>query len=248
MRTAFADTGYWVAELGTADQLMNRAESVTEALGEIQILTTQTVLVEVLAFVARAGQVSRRRAVLLVEELQSRPEVEIVAQSDEQFRAALARHAARPDQRWSLTDCASFLVMEERGITEAAASAARRRRLLPGRLAGEVSQRLPVAIRERGELDHVHAALAQRTLRDVGLGPPQLPRDLFLRHAQSFSPGRSDDHGRCRSERTPTEPLAEAAPTPSPRKPDAGRSTRTCSRTCAPNPCRPPARSLLFHC
>jgi uncharacterized protein len=26
---------------------------------------------------------------------------------------------ARPDKKWSLTDCISFLVMEERNITEA---------------------------------------------------------------------------------------------------------------------------------
>ena len=49
-------------------------------------------------------------------------------------------------------------------------------------------------------------------------------------------PPRSDDHGQCRSERTPTKPLAEAAPAPSPRKLDAGRRTPTCSRTCAPIP------------
>ncbi len=41
--------------------------------------------------------------------------------SDTQFRAAVEHYAARPDQRWSLTDCASFLVMEERGIAEAPA-------------------------------------------------------------------------------------------------------------------------------
>ena len=34
---------------------------------------------------------------------------------------AVERYAARPDQTWSLTDCASFIVMEERNIVEALA-------------------------------------------------------------------------------------------------------------------------------
>ena len=42
-------------------------------------------------------------------------------QTAAQFRAAVERYTERPDQAWSLTDCASFIVMEERGITEALA-------------------------------------------------------------------------------------------------------------------------------
>ena len=57
----------------------------------------------------------------MVHELETDPSVEIVPQTDAQFRAALARYAARSDQTWSLTDCASFLVMEERNITDALA-------------------------------------------------------------------------------------------------------------------------------
>ena len=42
-------------------------------------------------------------------------------QTAAQFRVAVERYAERPDQTWSLTDCASFIVMEERGITDALA-------------------------------------------------------------------------------------------------------------------------------
>jgi hypothetical protein len=31
----------------------------------------------------------------------------------------LALYAARPDKEWSLTDCVSFLVMQDHGVTEA---------------------------------------------------------------------------------------------------------------------------------
>jgi predicted nucleic acid-binding protein len=35
--------------------------------------------------------------------------------------AGLALHAARPDKGWSLTDCVSFHVMHDRGLTRALA-------------------------------------------------------------------------------------------------------------------------------
>ncbi len=51
--------------------------------------------------------------------MEDNPDVEIVPQTDAQFRSAVERYAARPDQTWGLADCASFLLMEERSITEA---------------------------------------------------------------------------------------------------------------------------------
>jgi predicted nucleic acid-binding protein len=43
----------------------------------------------------------------------------VVPQTPELFRDALALYGDRVDQSWSLTDCASFLIMEQRQITEA---------------------------------------------------------------------------------------------------------------------------------
>ncbi len=57
----------------------------------------------------------------MIQDLAARPNVEIILQTDDQFRAAVERYAARSDQSWSLTDCASFIVMEERGLSEALA-------------------------------------------------------------------------------------------------------------------------------
>jgi predicted nucleic acid-binding protein len=39
-----------------------------------------------------------------------------VPQTSLLFRAALQRYRERTDQAWSLTDCASFVVKEERGL------------------------------------------------------------------------------------------------------------------------------------
>lgn len=53
--------------------------------------------------------------------LQQYPNVEIVPLSNEQFEAALIMYAQRQDKTWGLIDCASFLVMQQRRITEALA-------------------------------------------------------------------------------------------------------------------------------
>ena len=46
---------------------------------------------------------------------------EVLPQTSNLLIDAVSFYAARLDQRWSLIDCANFLVMEERGITEALA-------------------------------------------------------------------------------------------------------------------------------
>jgi predicted nucleic acid-binding protein len=44
---------------------------------------------------------------------------ESVSQTPELFRDALALYQHRPDKSWSLTDCASFLIMDRQQIAEA---------------------------------------------------------------------------------------------------------------------------------
>lgn len=121
MAAVFADSGYWIALLDARDQLHERASSLTRSLGGDEIVTTELVLVETFNHVAAGGPTARRLAVALLRDVLDRPNIEIVPHTSERFRAAAARYEARSDQTWSLTDCASFLVMEERGIQEALA-------------------------------------------------------------------------------------------------------------------------------
>ena len=121
MRTLFADSGHWIALLHPRDQMHERAEEVVTGVGPVEIVTTQMALAEALNHLSREGGQLRNLAVRMIRELQVAPDVEVIPQTDSQFRAAVERFAARSDQTWSLTDCASFLVMEERGITEALA-------------------------------------------------------------------------------------------------------------------------------
>ena len=121
MSVVFADAGYWIALWNLRDTLHPRAVSVADGLRTTTVVTTHMVLTETLDAMAGMGEFRRRLAIRMIHDLEADPYVEVVEQTGAQFRAAVERYAARSDQRWSLTDCASFLVMEERGITEALA-------------------------------------------------------------------------------------------------------------------------------
>jgi len=45
--------------------------------------------------------------------------VEIVPLTDELYHEALQLYRERSDKEWGLVDCVSFIIMQDRGITEA---------------------------------------------------------------------------------------------------------------------------------
>jgi predicted nucleic acid-binding protein len=66
-----------------------------------------------------AGTPQRQAFASFVSHLRTFPDTIIVPASPELFQAALDLFARRADKEWSLTDCSSFVVMEQRGIEEA---------------------------------------------------------------------------------------------------------------------------------
>ena len=93
-RTLFADSGPWIALLQPRDQMHERAKVVAAGLGPVTIITTQMALAEALNHLSREGARLRYLAVQMVRGLENDPNVEIVAQTDTQFRAAVERYAA----------------------------------------------------------------------------------------------------------------------------------------------------------
>ena len=109
-RQVFADTSYWIAMFNPNDELHEKARSVTHGLAPRGIVTTEMVLVEFLNFMGGGGEDKRRLAVDVVRRLKADPGVEVVGQTSVQFDAAVDRYYSRLDQRWSVADCASFLL------------------------------------------------------------------------------------------------------------------------------------------
>src|SRR5262245_11315539 len=117
MRVVFADAGYWIAMANPRDNLHERASRISKQAE--RIVTSDWVLAEVLNAFAESGTRLRSRAASLVQRVLANPTVEVTMHTNELFRDALALYQARPDKEWSLTDCASFLIMQEQEISDA---------------------------------------------------------------------------------------------------------------------------------
>ena len=121
MRTVYADTGYWRAMLNPRDDLHEKAKAVTQSLAPLHIVTSEMVLTEFLNGFSADGPDFRLAAVGAVKAVTDNPNVTVVPQTRDLFRRSVERYENRRDKEWSLTDCASFLIMEEQGIKDALA-------------------------------------------------------------------------------------------------------------------------------
>ena len=115
----FIDTGFWLALIDPGDQYHGRALAISRTTTG-RFLTTEAVLVEIGNALARERW--RSRAAALLAEIYATPTIEVVPVSSDLLRGALDLYGARTDKEWGLTDCISFVVMQERGITEALAA------------------------------------------------------------------------------------------------------------------------------
>lgn len=118
MKTVFADTLYWVSGLNPRDQWHRAVVAAESALGDFQIVTTETVLIEVLNYYCENTTYLRQAAAKLVNNILAGSDIGVVAHSPAVFQAGLKLYEARPDKGYSLTDCISMNVMRERGILE----------------------------------------------------------------------------------------------------------------------------------
>lgn len=119
MKKVFADADYLIALLNPKEQLHTKAREVSQELGPARIVTSEMVLTEVLAFYAESGPSLRDAAANVALELGGDPNATVIPQTSVQFQEALSYYRQRRDKTWSLTDCASFLIMRDAGIDTA---------------------------------------------------------------------------------------------------------------------------------
>ena len=119
MRKIFADTSYWIGLINPRDQLHTKAKDVSSSLGNVIMITSEFVLAELLNALAEFGPKLRSAAIKSVTEMRSNPNVKIIPLTSKGFRAAMDLYDKRNDKGWSLTDCASFLIMQDYDINEA---------------------------------------------------------------------------------------------------------------------------------
>lgn len=117
MRTpTFIDTSYVLALVNADDDYHDAA---VEMASQVQppLVTTEAVLVEVGNSLSQARW--RKLGFDTINDLRDDPTIEVVAVDTALFERALALFGRRSDKDWGLTDCISFVVMQERGAAEA---------------------------------------------------------------------------------------------------------------------------------
>ena len=115
MSAALADTAFFIAFLNPRDRHHARAvELMSDHPGPI--VTTQWVLAELGNYLSARS--NRGLFVPFVRDLPSDPRYEIIPVEPRQFEAGCALFDARPDKEWSVTDCISMVILNERRLTE----------------------------------------------------------------------------------------------------------------------------------
>lgn len=116
MRTVFADTFYFLAQLNPQDEAHQKATEFTAAFAG-RFVTTDWILVELADALAHPS--NRARFVNFYQQLPAMPDMTIVPADRAFLQQGFDLYRQRPDKEWSLTDCISFIVMQREGISEA---------------------------------------------------------------------------------------------------------------------------------
>jgi predicted nucleic acid-binding protein len=116
MKARFADTWFFVALLAERDAHHEAVQSYMRKGGDF-LVTTRWVLAETAN--ALGGFSCRENVAQFLFDAEEDPDFTIVGPSDALYHRGLSLYAERSDKAWSLTDCISFVVMEERKLKEA---------------------------------------------------------------------------------------------------------------------------------
>ncbi len=118
MNNVFADTFYWIAVLNPKDQWHRQALEIKQLLGDIQIVTTETVMIELLNYFAEFGEDTRQSTVDSVRTIITDEKVDFIPHTNKIFLEALDFYEKRLDKGFSLTDCISMLTMKNLDLQE----------------------------------------------------------------------------------------------------------------------------------
>ncbi len=119
MNKFFLDTAYVIALSAVTDQYHQKAEILSRQIETeaIPLITTRAVILEIGNALAKLRY--RAAAIELLDSLEEDLNVEIIPLSEELYSQAIELYRQRPDKEWGITDCISFVVMQDYGVTDA---------------------------------------------------------------------------------------------------------------------------------
>ena len=112
----FADTFYFIALVSKQDEAHRQAVELSKGTS-YPLVTTDAVLLELAD--ALSSPADRERTAANIRGFWEHPKMKVRVLDRALLRRALDLYASRRDKDWGLTDCISFVVMEEEGITDA---------------------------------------------------------------------------------------------------------------------------------
>jgi len=116
MNTVFADTYYYLSLVNERDEAHSKAVAFMNSFRGASI-TTEWILTELGDALVQPHK--RSGYLQLLESIRQDSLATVIEASHDLFARGVELFANRPDKEWSLTDCISFVVMEERGLHEA---------------------------------------------------------------------------------------------------------------------------------
>jgi predicted nucleic acid-binding protein len=121
MAPIFADTSGWANLVDRTEPFHGVARVAYQRVVATRgrFITTNYILTELVAVMERPLRIPRSQAIQFLDGIVRSPNVEVVHITADIHHQAWALLASRRDNAWSLVDCASFVVMEQCGITDA---------------------------------------------------------------------------------------------------------------------------------
>ncbi len=112
----FIDTSYFLALVNSRDKY-HQAAKILAAQVQPPFVTSSAVLFELGNALAKPPY--RALGVRALQQIRADTRIEVVPVTPDLFAQTVTFYQSRPDKAWGLTDCSSFVIMQQRGLREA---------------------------------------------------------------------------------------------------------------------------------
>ena len=119
MNRVFVDTAAWLALINIDDDFHKQAQQVKAQLKQDKcyLVTSDFVLLEVADGLSSLSV--RSRTIRFINRLKEAQGLLIIPINQDLFKQAWELYCQRLDKEWGLTDCTSFVIMQQQKITKA---------------------------------------------------------------------------------------------------------------------------------
>jgi len=116
----FMDTAYVLALLNQNDKYHDQAKAILPSTRiAYEVCITDAILIEICNSLARSN---RSAAVAFINSLYSTHNINVIPVENTPLHRAIDLYQKRDDKEWGLTDCISFIVMDDQGLRNALTS------------------------------------------------------------------------------------------------------------------------------